>query len=66
MIAHENSLFMFDLDCLLTKGRLQDPTARLTGGSVWFLPVSFVLNNDNLSEADGTKGQPADGFLCRS
>ena len=34
----------------------------LTGGSVWFQPVSIVLNNDNRPERVRTVGQPAVGF----
>ena len=38
------------------KGRLQKPNRRLTGGSVWFRPVSIVLHNDNRVEPRSTGG----------
>ena len=43
-------------------GTASKPNRRLTGGSVWFRPVSIVLNHDNRPEPDGTAGQPAVGF----
>ena len=46
-------------------GTASKPNRRLTGGSVRFRPVSFVLNNDNRPEPDGTAGQPAVGFWSR-
>ena len=37
----------------------------LTGGSIRFRPVSFVLNNDNHPEPIGTASQPVGGFWSR-
>ena len=39
-------------------GTTSKPNHRSTGGSVWFRLVSFVLNNSNCPELDGTAGEP--------
>ena len=46
-------------------GTTSKPKSRLTGGSVRFRTVSFVLNNDNRPEPGRTAGQPAVGFWSR-
>ena len=39
-------------------GMASKPNRRLTCGSIWFRTMSFVVNNDNRLELDGTAGQP--------
>ena len=46
-------------------GTTSKPNRWLTGGSIWFLAVSIVLNNDNHVEPDGTAGQPPVEFWSR-
>ena len=46
-------------------GTTSKPNTRLTGGTIWFRPVSILLNNDNCLEPDGTTGQPVVGFCSR-